>query len=184
MSKSCIRTYTGGRFFPLDPTVTDVYVLDIAHALSNMCRFTGHVTEFYSVAQHSVHVSEEVRRMGGTPHEQLQALLHDASEAYMTDVSSPVKHTDGMAAYREAEKRLTAVIYSAYCLPIEESPKVKEADLKLLVTEARDLMGDPQDWPDYDRIERLPFKIVPLSPKAAKRAFIDKFQSLTREIGR
>ena len=74
-----IQTYLGIQFWPLDPRPEEVMLFDIAHSLSNMCRFTGHCREFYSVAQHSVIVSQNVPREDAA-----WGLLHDASEAYMT----------------------------------------------------------------------------------------------------
>ncbi len=77
-----IQVRSGRKFHPLDPRPEDVDINDIAHALSNLCRFTGHCTDFYSVAQHSVIASQIV-----PPASALAALLHDASEAYMGDIS-------------------------------------------------------------------------------------------------
>src|SRR5690554_7094997 len=102
-----IQTYTGRRFYPLDPNPADVCIEDIAHALSRITRFNAHINaEWYSVAEHSVHVSRIV-----PPEYALAGLLHDASEAYIADVSRPVKHTDMMAGYRLNETRLMLKIF-------------------------------------------------------------------------
>jgi hypothetical protein len=92
-----IQTYSGRQFWPLDPRVEDVHLEDIAHALSNVCRYTGHVREFYSVAEHSVHVSWSCE-----PEDALWGLLHDASEAYLADMARPVKQN--MPVYVAAER--------------------------------------------------------------------------------
>ena len=88
-------TYTGKEFYPLDPNPADIDIKDIAHALSNCCRFAGHIKSFYSVAQHSVIVSELCE-----PENALAGLLHDASEAYLSDIARPVKYTEQMEGYR------------------------------------------------------------------------------------
>jgi 5'-deoxynucleotidase YfbR-like HD superfamily hydrolase len=84
---SWIQTYQGGCFEPFNPHPDQIHIRDIAHALALTCRFTGHCLDFYSVAQHSVMVSQIVSHKHA-----LAGLLHDASEAYLTDVASPIKH--------------------------------------------------------------------------------------------
>jgi 5'-deoxynucleotidase YfbR-like HD superfamily hydrolase len=165
----------GGRYFPLlAPTPADIHIEDIAHALSNLCRFTGHVREFYSVAQHSVMVSQIV-----PPEDALAALLHDASEAYITDISKPLKpHLHG---YAEIETRIMEAVLAAFGLPTCLPASVKRADLILLATEKRDLMpahGD--DWDLIRDIPRLQEEIVPLPPRAARARFLDRFHQLYR----
>src|SRR5579885_2784587 len=81
-----IQTYCGVAFYPLDPRPEEILIEDIAHALSMLCRFTGHVKRFYSVAQHCVYVSHRC-----DPKDALWGLLHDAAEAYLNDISRPVK---------------------------------------------------------------------------------------------
>ena len=129
-----IQTYSGIEFYPLDPRIEEVKLLDIAHALSNICRFTGHCNEFYSVAQHSVLVSQYVSEENA-----LWGLLHDASEAYICDIARPVKKSLEMKPYKEIEKRLMNVIAKTFNLSEDEPKEVKEIDTKMLRTEARDL---------------------------------------------
>lgn len=169
-----IQTFTGKQFFPLDPRTDDICIEDIAHALSNLCRYGGHTECFYSVAQHCVLVSRAV------PFEHaLRGLLHDASEAYLIDVPRPIKHAVGMEEYRLAEKRLEAVIYERFGLDPVDSPCVKTADNQLLRTEQRDLMKPaPAAWKDY-RVGALNFTIEPLLPRAAKTAFLKRFYELS-----
>jgi hypothetical protein len=103
--KGKIYTYTGKLINPMDPDPKAICIEDIAHALSNICRWTGHSRWFYSVAQHSVHVASYV-----TAKNKLWALLHDATEAYLCDIATPVKEAAGMEAYREAEKTMMWII--------------------------------------------------------------------------
>src|SRR5208282_6622849 len=99
--RAWIRTFSGGRFYVLEPRVEDVRIEDIAHALSMQCRFTGHVREFYSVAEHSVWVSRYSHR-----EDALWGLLHDASESYIGDMSTPLKLQPEMSRFRTTEKRI------------------------------------------------------------------------------
>jgi 5'-deoxynucleotidase YfbR-like HD superfamily hydrolase len=172
-----ITTYSGGRFWPLDPRAEDININDIAHALSNICRYTGHVREFYSVAQHSVEVSNNVPKQDA-----LFGLLHDASEAYINDVARPLKHSPVMNLYRETEDRIMDAVCEKFGLPLEHPKSVKLADRKLLVTEIRDLMNtsDLSMLSEY-QVKPLKKAIHPLEPKAAKSLFLDRFYELSPE---
>ena len=91
-ARGVMRTYTGGKMSLLAPNVDDVRIEDIAHGLSQLCRFTGQCNELYTVAEHSVRVAKDAKeRHGLNPHGVLAALLHDAAEAYLGDVARPVK---------------------------------------------------------------------------------------------
>ena len=111
-----IITYTG-KVFPFDCITPDcIDIHDIAHALSHLCRFTGHTKSFYSVAQHSLLVSE---KMPGRPAEKLAGLLHDAAEAYTNDLASPLKkwmnnESGGHTPYLDLQDSITAMIYNKY----------------------------------------------------------------------
>lgn len=169
-----IQLYSGRKFYPMDPKVEDIDIEDIAHSLSNMCRFTGHCRSFYSVAQHSVLVSYLV---GGHA---LYGLLHDASEAYMVDMPRPIKRLKEMQPFRDMEHKVMQAICKRFNLPEQEPAVVKEADTKMLATEARDLMGPLH--PDWNQpVPPLPFKIEPLPPKEAKELFINRYIELTGE---
>lgn len=152
----------------------DIDIIDIAHALSNICRYGGHVEQFYSVAQHCVLVSRTV------PAEHaLRGLLHDASEAYLIDVPRPIKRSKGMEVYREAEKLLEAKIYLRFGLSPEDPSCIKTADNQLLRTEQRDLMKPaPAAWKDY-RVGALPETITPWPPTFARSMFLERFSELT-----
>lgn len=169
-----IQTFTGRQFFPLEPRSEDICIEDIAHALSNLCRYGGHTECFYSVAQHCLLVSQVV------PGEHaLRGLLHDASEAYLIDVPRSIKHAIGMEEYRLAEARLQGKIYKRFGLSGRDPECIKTADNQLLRTEQRDLMKPaPAAWQDV-RVGALDFEIEPLLPHAAKKAFLDRFYELS-----
>lgn len=169
-----IVTYTGRIFRPLAPEADKLNIMDIAHALSNNCRFTGHVRQFYSVAEHSVRVSEIL-----PPRLKLWGLLHDASEAYLSDIARPVKLTPTFGVvYKEIEAGLMEVVAEAFKLPLPEPPAVKRADNILLAAEQRDLM------PRFRRhggAEQYPEIIDPWTPDFAKEMFLKRYEEYTGE---
>jgi hypothetical protein len=185
-----IMTASGRRFWPLAPCVEDVSIVDIAHHLGHLCRFTGAVRTFYSVAQHSVLVSfalaidhRESGSCGSMTVETagLYGLLHDASEAYLMDVPRPLKRDPQFAPYREAEARLQAVIYRAFDLdPAGEPAVLKAIDRRALRTEQRDLMPDPGEGERRDDV--VPFRTSlrePDYPSIARLKFLARFIELT-----
>lgn len=139
-----ITTYTGKRVNPLDLKHDDIDIQDIAHALALVNRFNGHTNQPINVAQHSWYVSKLCR---GRECE-LQALLHDATEAYLGDMTKWLKMSPEMAAYREAEDRANIVIMEKFgCNPVLH-PLVEEAD-KLMVRYEATYFGITIDHPDY-----------------------------------
>lgn len=168
------KTYTGRTFWPMDPRPEEVSILDIAHSLSHQCRFSGHTREFYSVAEHSVRVSQIVP----VPHA-LWALLHDAAEAYLLDWPRPLKQSGLMGwLYRRAERRLMRVICQRFGLDAAQPECVGLADQILLATEQRDLFGKLPGASNGAGVP-LPEKIAPLTPTESKAAFLQRFQELT-----
>jgi hypothetical protein len=176
-----IQTFTGQQFSPLWPERSTIVLEDIAHALSLQCRFVGHVRQFYSVAQHAVLVSYACE-----PADALWGLLHDASEAYLSDIASPVKRLAPMAPYRGAEAALQLCIYKHFGLAGVEPDSVRAADRLLCALEARSLLGPLLEaWPR--EIRELPpsasaIRIVPWLPAAAEKKFLARFAELT--VGR
>lgn len=166
-----IVTYSGKKFHPLAPRIEDLDIVDIAHALSNICRFTGHCRSFYSVAQHSVLAAQYAPDWL-----KLSMLLHDASEAYLCDVSRPVKHSPGMEAYRAAEQRLQMLVGRRYEVSFDD-PLVHEIDNRMLMTERRDLMSSNHAWSVTNK-PPYPETITPMSPAQAEWEFLWVWQSL------
>lgn len=171
-----IQTFTGEAFYPLDARREEIRLLDIAHALSMQCRFTGHVRWFYSVAEHSVRVSYLC-----DPKDALWGLLHDASEAYLCDLASPIKRLPELFAYREAEKRLQSTIARKFSLPSQEPESVSYADKTMLAMEARDLMGKLRCWEKWDRfLEGIPYVLTRTwEPREAQDRFMSRFSEIT-----
>ena len=173
-----IELASGRSMRPLDPHVGDILMMDIARGLSHQCRFLGQTSVHYSVAEHSVRVSELLQGWGCSRMIQLWGLLHDASEAYLGDVPSPLKHTAVFAPYREAEDRLIKVICHRFGLPLAEPERVRHADAVLLATEARDLMPfRPEHW---GALKESPMseKIVPWDCATAELNFVTRYARL------
>ena len=182
-----IMTASGRPFWPLDPSVDDVAIEDIAHHLSNLCRFTGAVRSFYSVAQHSVLVArrltESVAMNGGDWHTRavagLYGLLHDASEAYLIDIPRPLKHAPDFAPYRRVETLVQGVVYEAFGLAAADEPAMLKAiDRQMLRTEQRDLMPPPAFDERRDDVEPYGWRIVPQIPEIARSGFLSTFRAL------
>lgn len=171
-----ILTHSGLHFNLLDPQPESIQITDIAHALSHICRFTGHTKEFYSVAEHSYLTSYLVE-----PTHALEALLHDAAEAYIGDVSSPLKSL--LPDYKAIEERVEQAIRTRFALPEHQHPCVKDADLSMLATEKRDLM--PTDSNEWELLEGVTPTAVPLLPtmtsSTAARLFLNRFWQLAVE---
>lgn len=194
MTTDWIMTASGRPFWPLEPRVEDVSIEDIAHHLSHLCRFTGAVRMFYSVAQHSVLVSRMLapaidvgmaNRHELARHRQvgLFGLLHDASEAYLMDIPRPLKRAAAFAPYRDAEARLQHVIYQKFGLDLREEPsELKQVDRRMLRTEQRDLMPPPDHGEDRTDVE--PFSSIALdslgvwAPPRARMHFLERYVSL------
>lgn len=184
-----IETFSGHPIDPLNPEPHRIHYTDIAHALSNQCRFSGHTVKFYSVAQHSVHVSEEVELMGASPEVQMLALFHDASEAYLVDMPTPIKRQ--MPEYRAAEEKLQTMIERTLFPTFGQKGVcksdahviIKKADLVLLATEARDLMNDPQDWKTLQGLTPWISQIEAWSPEKSKFEFLTRFNILNVRLG-
>lgn len=168
-----IETFTGKKFHILDPQPEDIDIIDIAHALSMNCRYTGHCRKFYSVAEHSIYVSQLV------PEEyRLWGLLHDASEAYLTDVASPIKPL--LNNYKTLEKRVMDVICDKYGLPTEMPREVHIADVQILRKEAYVNMSTKGiDWPCFDEnVPMVETEIKCYYPEQAEMAFLDEYSKL------
>jgi 5'-deoxynucleotidase YfbR-like HD superfamily hydrolase len=169
-----MQTYTGRRFWLCDPRVEDVSIIDIAHHLSLTCRFGGASSTFYSVAQHSVFVSDLCE-----PADAKWGLLHDAAEAYVGDLVRPLKRAPGMKIYSDIEDRILAVIFARYNISAPFPPSVKRADRIALFSEAAVLLNHgPEGWADpikYTEVALLPSSVAAIEAEAM---FLRRFTEL------
>jgi 5'-deoxynucleotidase YfbR-like HD superfamily hydrolase len=152
-----IQTFSGKmvNIFNASPEMIDIN--DIAHALPMIARWNGQIRTFYSVGAHSIQVSNRIKHMGGTEQEQLQGLMHDASEAYLSDIPSPIKRE--FENVQAAEERLQEIIFEKFNLVWPMSELVHRADTDCLIHEAKELFVRKHDWvkdyavsQDYDRV--------------------------------
>lgn len=159
--------------WPLDPKPEDIHIEDIAHGLSNTCRYSGQVLGYYSVAQHCVHVSEIVERRGGTLDEQKWGLLHDAPESYMTDMITPIKVE--LINFDKIEGPIMNTIAEKFSLSPTIPKIVKEIDREICRSEMKCLLSGNDDWKN---IPGEDFIIEDHPPIVAKRMFLKRYLEL------
>jgi 5'-deoxynucleotidase YfbR-like HD superfamily hydrolase len=173
-----ITTFSKVRFDPTDARPEDIQIRDVAHALSNMCRANGHFPRFYSVAQHCLHCETEAMTRGYSGKVRLACLLHDASEAYISDITRPVKAS--LPEYRAIEARLQELIYTKFLdapLTAEERDKVGDVDNAMLQAEFMFFMGEKAMLSASD------LKFAPSFPtedfSVVESKFLNRFRRLT-----
>ena len=176
MSK--IMTYTKKMFDPLHPNAELIDIEDIAHALSMLCRANGHFKSFYSVAQHSINCMKEAKARGYSDRIQLGCLLHDASEAYLSDVTRPVKAE--LPRYKEIEAPLQETIWNKWLgrpLTEEDRKQVIDIDDAILAHEFLNLMGEKitDQIPEIHAVPQFVFSGF----NANKQEFLRLFRQLT-----
>lgn len=174
-----IRLLSGVMFDYNDPSSCEVTVRDIAGALSKICRFAGHIHQFYSVAQHSVNVSLIV-----PPEHAFSGLMHDTAEAFTNDLPTPLKHT--FPVFKELEHRIEAAMSARFGFVFPLSPQIKVADLQMLDLEKVYLKGDLSNWDcldgiDTDAVEHL-VDLSPWTPGMAEAAFLERYWELNQGI--
>lgn len=164
-----MNTVSGRIVWPIDPDPASIAIDDIAHSLSQLCRYNGHTRRFYSVAEHSVLISEAV-----PPCDALWGLLHDASEAYLGDLIRPVKAF--VPGFADREAVMLAAIARAFGLAGDTVPaSVHDADRRILVDEMAVLLPPfpPHITPPPG--PPLGVMIAGWAPAAAKLRFLDRF---------
>ena len=166
-----ILTYTGKQFWPLDPRPEEVCIEDIAHALSMLCRFTGHTRVFYSVAEHCVHVSRFV-----PAHYKLAGLLHDAAEAYLADMSAPVKQF--IPSFTAAEFAVQTAIARHFRMGSLFAEVCKEEDRRMLHTERIQLMPLSEPWHWLDGFPPYDLTLPCWSPAQAEDMFMRHYEEI------
>lgn len=174
-----ITTYSGVKFSPLNPKEEDIRIDDIAHALSLMTRANGHFPEFYSVAQHCIACCKEAIARGYSNRVALALLLHDASEAYLADITRHVKQY--LEVYLQAEAKLQNMVYSMFLgelLNEQEREQIDSVDNVMLYheflhytsEELSNYKGEILSTPNFKFFE---FKII-------EQEYKDLFYNLTR----
>jgi hypothetical protein len=170
VSSHRITMLSGGVFDFKDMEDSSYTIEDIAHNLSMICRFTGSVSKHYSVSQHSVLVSRCV-----PPEHALSALMHDMSEAVMSDINSPLKAL--LPQYKAFEKKVEKFMFGRMGLPFPMHPSIKLADISVFLAENRDLRGIESYWAGVEAYSK---RIIPWQAEKAKREFLKRYEELTQ----
>ena len=175
MGYKYIRTYTGKEFYPMDPKPEAIDIRDIAHALSLVCRGNGHVNRFFSVAQHCINCAMEAEARGCSQRVILACLVHDASEAYMSDVPRPFKQF--LDEYLAQEECLLEVVYGKFLgspLSEEEQKTIKQIDDDMLYFDLRELLNEPQDEPEPEIHIELDYAFTPF--EAVEQKYLELYE--------
>ena len=153
------------------PADSEFTIDDIAHGLANICRYSGQCNGFYSVAEHSLLVSETA-----TGYE-LEALMHDAAEAFLGDITRPLKQM--LPEYKRIEGEVERAIFSRFGIQTPIPREVKQADLRVLAAEQRQIMPrGTDDWLRGQDVVPAPIVVRNLPPVEAKRAWLERFEAL------
>lgn len=171
-----VETFTGKKFDIDNPLICMVDIIDIAHSLSMQCRFNGHTKTFYSVAEHSVHLSRQISQEGA-----LCGLLHDASETYTGDIVKPIKNR----AFGRLEDRILPVIMGAFDVRVRRIDvkriirEIKEADLRMMATEKAQLMPSEHAYECLEGVKPYDLELEGWNPTKANDEFLKRFMELT-----
>lgn len=174
-------TVHGHRIDFTSPKPEEVDVMDIVYGLGNQCRFTGQVTEFYSIAEHSIHVCELVIR-AGYPELGFDALMHDAHEAYVGDVSTPLKR-EIEPCFKPVDARVRQAVATRFGLILPQHDIITHYDRVALITERDAIQPRHADWgPEFEGYPRDPnwTHRWPV-PRDARNAFLAKYIELARD---
>lgn len=170
-----IRLLSGAMFDYNNPRATEVQIEDIAGALSKVCRFAGHIPQFYSVAQHAVNASRIV-----PPEHAFDALMHDTAEAFTNDLPTPLKFA--IPVFRELEVRIESAMGQRFGFAYPLPEPVRLADLQMLSIEKVRLKLDHSHWDCLTGIETAHIEhlvdLSPMTPCRAERLFLDRFAEL------
>lgn len=171
-----IALLSGSMFDYNNPEGSDVKIEDIAAALANVCRFSGHVHYFYSVAQHAVNTSYLVN-----DNLAFDALMHDTAEAFTNDLPTPLKIA--IPAFKDLEVRIESAMSKRFGFTYPLSPAIKEADLKMLLAEKEYVKLDFSTWDCLEGVELTDeesavIDLEPMSPPDAFNFFMDRYIEL------
>lgn len=171
-----IQTYTGHAFPLLDPSPKDIFLEDIAHALAYTNRFNGHALFPYSVAQHSLLMVDIA------PHGfEMDALLHDAAEAYVGDIVRPLKAL--LPEFKSIESRIMKAIEDRLHRPCTPDRRrvIRDLDLAMLAAERNHVMAPSKEaWPSIEGVEPAKVIIDPCWPEFVKANFISTYVKLAK----
>jgi 5'-deoxynucleotidase YfbR-like HD superfamily hydrolase len=181
MKSNYITTYTGLHVVPMDLQPDDIEIRDIAHALSLTTRGNGHVKTFFSVARHCIHCALEAKARGYTEDVVLACLLHDASEAYLSDIPSPIKPY--LPEFNRYEDQIMDAVYTKYLgapLTDDQYHKVKAVDRDMLYYDLLVLLNERSDRPEPVMLST--FNYDERSFEDVERQYLQLFESLSHSV--
>lgn len=170
------HTFSGLKFYFLNPQPDQIDIVDIAHALSLNCRYNGHVRHFYSVAEHSVLIADLVYEVTGCKRQALSALMHDASEAYICDVPRPIK--PHLRDYDGIEKTIEKAVQDKYGFD-PKNELIEYYDYNIVADEAIALFDNVPEWVQH--YEPIGVDILCMLPKFAEQMFLARFKKYKGE---
>lgn len=175
------QTYSGKRFYPFRDDSEGIDIDDIAHSLSMSCRFNGHTKYFYSVAEHSILVSNEIEKIYNDKELALCGLLHDTPESIISDIPRDIKHSGVCEDIIKLEDSIFKRMAKKFNLKYDYIPeKVKEIDNRILLDEGEQLLNyGIKDWYLFKQYKKLGLVLSCWEPRRAKRKFLEKFEDLT-----
>jgi hypothetical protein len=166
-----IMLHSGAWFDFCAPASSRFNIEDIAHGLANICRYAGQCKRFYSVAEHSILVSETAKGF------EYEALLHDAAEAFLGDITRPLKQM--LPDFKRIEAEIERAVLDRFGVPWPLPPQVKQADLRVLAAEQKEIMPEGTDgWVRGQKVEPAPIVVRHLTPEQAKQEFLDRYEIL------
>jgi hypothetical protein len=172
-----IMLHSGAWFDFCAPSSSDFTIEDVAHGLSNICRYAGQCRKFYSVAEHSLLVSEVAEGY------EFEALLHDAAEAFLGDITRPLKQM--LPEFKRIEMDVERAILDRFGVAGPIPSQVKQADLRVLAAEQRQIMPEGTDgWVRGQKVDPAPVIVRYLSPEDAKKTYLDRFEALRQSYVR
>ncbi|QXZ79635.1 phosphohydrolase [Rhizobium sp. L51/94] len=174
-----MQTYTGRKFWPLDPRANEIDIRDIAHSLAMQCRYAGHCENFFSVAEHSVLIADHLDEQGQDAETCLWGLLHDGEEAYLPDMIRPTKSS--FPGYGDASAVVTLAICERFGLPPLKPAVVKQADDRILADEKEQNLRALK-W-DYEPGPALGVTLRFWRPAKAEIHFLNCFYRLRGRMG-
>jgi hypothetical protein len=176
-----IALLSGAMFNYNKPEESDVTIEDIATALSNVCRFSGHLPRFYSVAQHLVNASRIVSEQNA-----FTALMHDTAEAFTNDLPTPLKWA--LPIFKELETKIEAAMGKKFGFEFPYPDEVKKADTQMLLLEKTYVKEDKNEWEYYRDVKykhlRSKVDLESWQPRRAKREFLERFYELQEKKSR
>jgi uncharacterized protein len=166
-----IKLRSGASFDFCAPELSEFTIEDVAHGLANICRYAGQCSRFYSVAEHSILVSETAVGF------EFEALLHDAAEAFMGDIPRPLKQL--LPQYKKMEAAVETAIFKRFEIKWPLPLEIKHADLRVLAAEQRQIMPEGTDeWAVVEGVSPAPIVVRHLPPDEAKLLFLQRYEHL------